>query len=123
MARLKINEKQWHASYANKDVESRIHTVHDTPGKDSDQSPYRSELSSSSMVFAVIQYLITYNDNTLGTILLGLDDKKAMEQTNKSLSLCPEQQSFDFLVDIREKMMSYNQVNILLCRSSSVTTT
>ena len=48
----------------NKDGESRICDVYDTPGRDLDQSPYRSELSGISIMLAVIKYLTTCYDIT-----------------------------------------------------------
>ena len=89
-----FNDKRGTAAYileANKDGESRMYTVHDTPSRYSDQSPYRSELSGISMMLAVIKCLITCYDITHETISLGLNGKKEMEQVSRSFPLFPEQ--------------------------------
>ena len=89
---------------ANNDSNSRIYAVHDTPGNSTDQSPYRSELGGISMMLLIIQGVIRYHGITKGSIKLGLDGKKAMEQASGTFILHPKQRSFDMLVDIRKKI-------------------
>ena len=88
---------------ANKDTSSRIYAFHDTPGRPTDQSPYRSELSGISMMLAVIKCVLMCHKVTSGSIALGLDGEKAMTQASGRFPLFPTQRSFDLLVDIRTK--------------------
>ena len=89
---------------ANKDTSSRIYALHDTPGRQTDQSPYRSELSGISMMLAVIKCVLMCHKVTSGSIALGLDGEKAMTQASGNFPLFPTQRSFDLLVDIRTKL-------------------
>ena len=51
----------------------------------------------------VIQGVIRYHGITQGSIELGLDGEKALEQANGTFILNPKQRSFDLLVNIRKK--------------------
>ena len=88
----------------NNNEDSRIYAVHDTPGEMSNQSPYRLELGGISMMLAMLRCIVQYYGITKGSIRLGLDGKKAMEQAGGTFPLYPTQRSFDMLVDIRAKI-------------------
>ena len=88
---------------ANNNINSHIYAVYDTPGNKTDQSPYRSEIGEFSMMLLILQCVIRYHGITQGSIQLGLDGKKAMEQASGTFPLYPKQRSFDMLVDIRKK--------------------
>ena len=66
----------------NKDTSTRIYALHDTPGRQLDQSPYRSELSGISMMLAVIKCVLLCHKVTSGSIALGQDREKAMKQVS-----------------------------------------
>ena len=89
---------------ANKNNNSRIYAVYDTPGNRTDQSLYRSKLDGISMLLLIIQCVIRYHGITQGSIQLGLDGEKAIEQAFGTSSLYPKQRPFDMLVDIRKKI-------------------
>ena len=75
---------------ANKNNNSRIYAVCDTHGNSTDQSPYRSELGGIYMMMLVIQGVIRYHGITQGSIELGLDGKKVMEQASGTFILYPK---------------------------------
>ena len=91
---------------ANKDINSRIYVVHDTPGNKIDQFPYRPELGGISMILLLLQYVIRCHDIKQRSIQLGLDGEKAMEQAIGKFPFYPKQCSFDMLMDIRTKSNS-----------------
>ena len=57
----------------NNNTASRIYTVHDILGNESDQSPFRLELGEISMMLAIIKCIIQCYNVKHGTIQLGLD--------------------------------------------------
>ena len=59
----------------NHDIVSIIFALHDKPGNEIDQSPYRSELEEISTMLAILQCLYNYYNITKGSIILGLDGR------------------------------------------------
>ena len=56
------------------------------------------------MMLAILRCIVQCYGITKGSIRLGLDGKKAMEQAGGTFPLYPTQRSFDMLVDIRAKI-------------------
>jgi hypothetical protein len=81
--------------------DNSITGANQSPGEAEDQSSYRSKLAGILGVLVMVQSLCTLYEIQEGAIEVALDNKSAAEQSAGDWLLCPWQQDYDMLLDIR----------------------
>ena len=94
-------------SHAEPDSNLRIIGCHVAPGFQSDQSPYRSELSGIYGILCVVEELCSLHNIESGSFTIGCDNETCLWMAiNKCGTLSPRSKSFDLLSAIRFKIRS-----------------
>jgi hypothetical protein len=92
-------------SYAEPTSVSRVLGCHVAPGSNSDQSPYRSELSGIYGILCVVEELCALHKVESGSFTIGCDNETCLwTAINKIGTLSPRSKSFDLLSAIRHKI-------------------